>query len=375
MARSLSSARLVALALSAAAAVPLAALTPGCSPGHGTDSGADASEGSSPGMDASSADGGPDGLAARAPWRFVVVGDTHVTETGAPIASEMVPFILAQRPRLVLVPGDIVQAGKQCTAAQMVAQIGAFKEVMRPLRDAGIAVYPVRGNHEADAIGSAGAWQEAFRDADALPTRGPEGEVGFSYAFEVENALFVGLDDYVTLHHVNEAWLDAQLAGSAQPHVFVFGHEPAFKSFHTDCLGSAPLERDTFWRSLSGAGAKVYLTAHDHFRDLARIDDGNGRADDDVYQYIVGTGGGPFPPAPGAYTGDNGSYTPVNVSHAVENGYLLVEVSGTGAADRDVTMTFERRACDAAGACTYEASADAFRYTSALGAEGAGDGG
>ena len=116
----------------------------------------------------------------------------------------------------------------------------------------------------------------------------------------------------------------------------------------------------------------MYLTAHDHFRDLARIDDGDGRADNDVHQYIVGTGGGPFPPAAGAYTGDNGPYAPVNVGHAVENGYLLVEVSGAGAADRDVTMTFKRRACDAAGSCAYEATADAFRYTSARGADGTG---
>ena len=48
---------------------------------------------------------GGSGPTARAPWRFVVVGDTHVTEAGAPIASEMVPFIAAERPRLVLVPG------------------------------------------------------------------------------------------------------------------------------------------------------------------------------------------------------------------------------------------------------------------------------
>ena len=373
MAHLLSPARLLSLALCAAAAATPAALTSGCSRGPGADTGTAQGEGSSPDVDASSADGGQGGLpAAGAPWRFVVVGDTHVTETGAPIASEMVPFLVAERPRLVLFPGDVVQAGKQCTAAQMVAQLGAFKEVMRPLRDAGIAVYPVRGNHEADAIGSADAWLSAFTGEDALPTRGPAGEVGFSYAFEVENALFVGLDDYVSLHRVNQAWLDAELAASTLPHVFVFGHEPAFKSFHTDCLGSAPLERDAFWSSLSRAGAKVYLTAHDHFRDLARIDDGNGRVDDDVYQYIVGTGGGPFPPAPGAYTGDNGAYAPVNVSHAVENGYLLVEVSGAGAgaADRDVTMTFKRRACDAAGACAYAASADAFRYTSARGEGG-----
>jgi predicted phosphodiesterase len=350
-------------------AAALSALACACS--RTPDAGNPGSEEPRGGADAASVDGGADAPgAARTPWRFVMVGDTHVTESGAPIASEMMPFIVSENPRLVLVAGDVVQAGKQCSTAQMVAQLAAFKEVTRPLHDANVPVYPVRGNHEADAIGSADAWAESFRGADALPANGPAGEVGLSYSVEIENALFVALDEYVTLHHVNQPWLDTQLAGSTRPHVFVFGHEPAFKDFHTDCLGSAPLERNAFWSSLSRAGVKVYLTAHDHFRDLARIDDGDGQPDNDVYQYIVGTGGGPFPPAPGGYTGDNGPYAPVNASHAVENGYLVVEVSGTGATDRDVTMTFKRRTCDPAGACTYEASADALRYTSARGAAG-----
>lgn len=30
---------------------------------------------------------------------------------------------------------------------------------------------------------------------------------------------------------------------------FVFGHEPAFKAFHTDCLDDYVIERDTFWNN------------------------------------------------------------------------------------------------------------------------------
>jgi hypothetical protein len=46
----------------------------------------------------------------------------------------------------------------------------------------------------------------------------------------------------------------------------------------------------------------VYLSGHDHFRELARIDDGDGNQDNDLYQYIDGTGG-PFPPATAGLNG------------------------------------------------------------------------
>ena len=36
----------------------------------------------------------------------------------------------------------------------------------------------------------------------------PEGEAGLTYSVTAKNALFVGLDEYVNLHRVNQAWLD-----------------------------------------------------------------------------------------------------------------------------------------------------------------------
>jgi len=296
-------------------------------------------------------------------WKFVMVADTHVTETGAPLP-DLVLAIASEQPELVLVGGDIVQSGKGTTPAEMKAELSMFHQFMAPLRAQGIPVYPVRGNHEADAIGSASAWQEGFSGSYSLPTNGPAGEQGLSYSVMHKNALFVAVDEYVTLHQVNQAWLDSLLASNALPHVFVFGHEPAFKYFHDDCLDDNVAARDTFWSSLSQGRARVYLAGHDHFRDLSRIDDGDGRPENDLYQYIVGTGGGPFPPAPGALNGENGPYTPISVSHAVENGYLLVQVSGDGPADLEVAMTFKRRDCDMTGrTCTYAVGDEVLRYT------------
>jgi hypothetical protein len=183
------------------------------------------------------------------------------------------------------------------------------------------------------------------------------GETGLTYSFTSRNALFVGLDEYVDLHRVNQDWLDAQLdaqlAADTAPHVFVFGHEPAFKAFHSDCLGSYPADRNVFWSSLASAGARVTFAGHDHFFDALRIDDGDGNADDDLLQLIVGSGGGSlFTSSP--YNGNNAPYSPVPLHHDVAYGYLLVEVSGDGEGDLDLTLTWKHRTVDSAtGAVTY----------------------
>jgi Calcineurin-like phosphoesterase len=295
-------------------------------------------------------------------WKFVMVADTHVTTSGAPLA-DLVQAIATEHPSLVLVPGDIVQSGRGTTRTQMLEQLTMFHQVMQPLYDQGIPVYPVRGNHENDATDSISAWRASFVGSRALPANGPSGEEGLSYSFGFKNALFVGVDEYVAIHQVNQPWLDGVLATNELPHVFVFGHEPAFKYFHADCLDDVPAARNIFWASLIRAGAKVYLAGHDHFRDLSRIDDGDGNPDNDLYQYIVGTGGGPFPPAPGALNGSNAPYIPSSNAHAVENGYLLVEISGELVRDRVVTMTFKSRSCvSGGGTCSYIAASPAFQY-------------
>jgi len=75
-----------------------------------------------------------------------------------------------------------------------------------------------------------------------------------TFAVAHENALFIGLDNYVTPHRVNQAWLDQQLAANPRPHVFAFGHEPAFAVRHSDCLDDYPAARDAFLASLTDAG-------------------------------------------------------------------------------------------------------------------------
>jgi hypothetical protein len=155
--------------------------------------------------------------------------------------------------------------------------------------------------------------------------------------------LIVALDQYAgvkhqIVHSVNQSWLDPQLTGRPKPHVFVFGHEPAFAALHTDCLDDHADRRDAFWRSLKRAGARLYFCGHDHFYDHARVDDRDGEPRNDIHQLIVGTAGAPPYSWTPPYDGNNGDFHVTQVYHAEVYGYVLVEVE-----DLNVTLTWVER--------------------------------
>jgi PKD repeat protein len=301
---------------------------------------------------------------ATAAWRFAFVGDTHTPLSGIP--AEIASSVVADGAKFLIVAGDLVQAGVAVSTNVLRSQLTQWRDAMAPLYANGIGVYVIRGNHEDDVTNSIAVWNDFFSGAYAMPGNGPEGESNLTWSLAYSNAFFVGLDNYVAIHRVNQPWLDGQLAGNARPHVFVFGHESAFKAFHADCLGSYPTERNEFWGSLAAAGAKVYLCGHDHLLNLARIDDGDGNPSNDLHQFIVGTGGSTnWPPMPYNYNGTNAPYAPVNVCNTTGTyGYLLVEVSGPGPQDLGVTMTWKMRTYDTNSASyVYVATTNALAYT------------
>jgi hypothetical protein len=284
------------------------------------------------------------------PWRFLVFGDTRSngTTTDPYYNTQILPELAAEasqmssKPAFVLVAGDLVNTGSQ-------AAFDAWKSAMSPVYTAGIGVYPVLGNHDATDVS---AFINTF--GASLPDNGPDGEVDRTYSFTYKNALVLGLDTYVTPNSLNLPWVEQQLANKSDDlqQVFAFGHEPAFKVEHTDCLDNDPVTRDAFWSDLTSAGGRVYFAGHDHFFDAARIDDGNGNPDDDGHQIIVGTGGAPLY-ADGAYNGDNGPYIPLREYHEADYGYVMVDIDGS-----DVSMTWMHRTETG----TYQA-ADTFNYS------------
>ncbi|KKL56257.1 hypothetical protein LCGC14_2247220, partial [marine sediment metagenome] len=289
-------------------------------------------------------------VASGAPVTFVVCGDTRGGDNGVntTILAEIVAATIAEGVDFILLPGDLVTGSG--TQSVLESQLTTWVSTMQPLYDAGIGVYPVRGNHDA---GSLAAWNSVFSGAYALPSNGPAGEENLTYSFTFDNVFVAATDQYVNRNRVNQTWLDEQFAANTQPHVFVFGHAPAFKVDHNDCLDDYPTERNAFWDSIVNAGGRSYFAGHDHFYDHARLDDIDGDPDNDVHQYIVGTGGAPIYSG-GPYDGDNGSWTPQGIKHEGQYGYVLVEVDGPTA-----TLTWKHRT----QAGVYETDTDTFTYT------------
>jgi hypothetical protein len=283
-------------------------------------------------------------------WKFAVISDTqdnnkeksHKSCINDTVVQAIAADILREKPDFVLVAGDLVNGWFRNGGADYTTQYANWKKAMGPVYQAGIKVYPIRGNHDSGPERLALPplpphlepppeapilLKKAFRNAfpePYIPKNGPAGEEGLTYSFTHKNAFIVGLDQFTSgQHQVNQDWLDRQLAGNRSPHIFVFGHEPAFEAGHPDNLSFYPKERDRFWDSLGRAGARIYFCGHDHFYNRALIPDQAGHP---IRQIIAGTGGGPLKTWSGVYKGNSrvkGEY--YNGDH---HGYLLVTVNG-----------------------------------------------
>ncbi len=285
------------------------------------------------------------------PWSFIVTGDSRsdgaTNGVNIRILTEIAAEIAASDAEFVLMPGDLVNGYEDPETMEI--QFETWHKIMKPVYDAGIGVYPIRGNHDLGDPEGIATWNKFF---DYLPDNGPKDEQNVTYSFTHKNVLIIGLDQYIKERRVNQSWLNGQLSANRNPHIFVFGHEPAFKADHEDCLDNYPDARDRFWASITKAGARTYFCGHDHFFNHARADD-DGDQTNDVHQYIVGTAGAPLYDWAPPYDGDNGDYAVKNIYHAKKHGYVLVEIDGLF-----VTVTWMQRS----GRGKYQA-ADIWRYT------------
>lgn len=295
-------------------------------------------------------------------WRFIVAGDGRgysnvpSLSVNTAILSEVVDAIVNESDiDFVLFSGDLVY-GHPTSPENFEDQLIVWRDTMQPVYDAGIKVYPIRGNHDTHESYNKGVWDTIFSGPYALPDNGPAGEENVTYSFQHNNALIIGLDLYSSgYHHLNQTWLDTQFASNIQPHVFLYAHAPMFKVSHTDSTGNLyPSERNVFWESITAAGGRTYFACHDHFYNHARIDDGDGDPNNDLHQFIAGSSGATLALWDGLYNGNNGSWTPQLVYHEKEYGYMLVEID-----DLHVTMTWKHRT----GPNTYQATSEVFSYS------------
>jgi hypothetical protein len=289
-------------------------------------------------------------LKSSQPWKFAFVsdtqGDNQARERKTCVNDRVLRLIaedlVKENPEFVLVGGDLVNGWFQNGGTTYASQFANWKAAIDPVYRAGIRVFAVRGNHEDGperlALPPLPARLEPSPDTPILlkrafttafvesyvPQNGPQGEESLTYAFTHRNALIVGIDQYgVHQHRVNQEWLDQALAHKRVPHVFVYGHEPAFETRHKDNLAFFSGDRDAFWDSIGKAGGRVYLCGHDHFynRSVARDAAGN-----PIRQIIAGVGGG----RPVSWSGIYPEGVRVREEYADSDhyGYILVAVEG-----------------------------------------------
>jgi hypothetical protein len=156
--------------------------------------------------------------------------------------------------------------------------------------------YPVVGNHEispTDYMPYLRAYNYDL-NGSAPPNivrSGPAGCPETTFSFDYQNAHFVVLNEYCDtagddatdgdIPDVLYNWLVDDLNATSQPHIFVFGHEPAYPQpdadngrlrHQDDSLNAHPINRDRFWRLLADQGVVAYICGHTHNYSAVNID-------------------------------------------------------------------------------------------------------
>jgi hypothetical protein len=310
-------------------------------------------------------------------WKFAVISDTQGDNReqnnksciNAEILNPIAADIAAAKPDLVLVSGDLVNGWFRNGGTDYAAQYASWKKAMNPVFRIGIKVFAVRGNHDSGPerlvlpplpshleppSGSLVLLEKEFKSAiiqSYTPMNGPDDEKGLTYSIVYKNARIIGLDQFTGgQHRINQEWLDRQLSGNRQIHLFIFGHEPAFEADHRDNLSYYPEKRNFLWDSIGKAGGRIYFCGHDHFYNRALIKDSN---DNPVWQIISGTGGGRLRKWSGTYK--ENTRVKCEYYNNENHGYILVTVDGP-------KVKVEWRALVDVSACKWQVL-DTFTYT------------
>jgi hypothetical protein len=245
-------------------------------------------------------------------YRFVAMGDSRGSSQGVNTAvlSRIVTDVLriSPRPHFVVFAGDLVTDGGA-------TELNAWKAVMRPLPDAGVAVYPVIGNHELSNPATLPQEQADFTNAFVLPTNGPAGYDELCYSISDGPVFVAALDSYYvdgagtpyfnTITADQQAWLAASLATAkaAGQYLFAFTHDPPFPvgPHIGGSLDVNTTSRDALWKIVADSGVTAFFAGHEHLYSRRLIDtEGGGGWSSTVPQLIVGSCGAPLVSSSGA---------------------------------------------------------------------------
>jgi hypothetical protein len=251
------------------------------------------------------------GSALADPWKFGVMSDTQWTAATDPagqnpngvslsIANQITSKFVAAGVKFVVQVGDLTENGND--ADELVRAAAA-----RPLYNAGIGFFPMRGNHELYASPANGYGIAAFQ-ANYPQTRGLSQTFGashfsspiavsveldgLSYSFDYQNARFVIVDPWATPTRLLNAagysfgysiaeqqpWISGRLDLNTRgtDHAFVFSHQPVMAENHQDTMfqgytNANPDMQNAFFASLQNNDVKYYISGHDHMHQRSLV--------------------------------------------------------------------------------------------------------
>jgi hypothetical protein len=216
----------------------------------------------------------PPPAAPAGPWQFAVLSDLHLPNHLTETVERTVDALITLRVRLVIVTGDHTNGGETDFGHRHADEWwAAVTGALRPLRDAGIAVLPVAGNHDTYREWQTAGYAAAFADLDdwARPftvnrppptTADARAWPPFSYSVDV-GGVHLALAHVVAGHLEPEvaAWLEADLAAAAGAgHRMVFGHVPLASVIR----GPRKRTIERFGGLLERGKVDHYVAGHEH---------------------------------------------------------------------------------------------------------------
>lgn len=205
-------------------------------------------------------------------WSFAVLSDLHLPNPRSAVIEREVSALIAMGVRFVVVTGDhtngsaVVDHRQRRVATWWASVTGT----LAPLRDAGIAVLPIAGNHDTYLAWQRQGFESAFGDLDRwaapLEVHAAAGRgfarAPYSYSVDVEGvhlALANVVDQSVDRDVAR--WLTDDLAAARNARVrMVFGHVPLFSVVQRPARGFV----DQLGTILARGNVDFYVAGHEH---------------------------------------------------------------------------------------------------------------
>jgi hypothetical protein len=205
-------------------------------------------------------------------WSFAVLSDLHLPNPRSAVIDREVAALVSMGVRFVVVTGDHTNGSAVVDHRQrrVHAWWAAVTDALAPLRDAGIPVLPIAGNHDTYLPWQRDGFEKAFGALDRwtapLEAHAATGHgfarAPYSYSVDVDG-VHLALANVVdqTLDKDVAAWLSDDLAGAQNARIrIVFGHVPLFSVVQRPARHFV----DQLGTILARGNAELYVAGHEH---------------------------------------------------------------------------------------------------------------